>query len=1008
MRCILSCRPAAVSLVKPLVTQAYGEAASVDIDLPQMSKQDATALAAQCLGDGLQHLAERLVTIADRNPLVIRVGARCISDKRVLPEMLERTPEVFRSLVLDRLLDDPGLAQEDAPLRKKVLEIIATVGPVVSEGEEFEGKLSEIINVPAYELRRLLASLERAALLMRRGRLVRVNPDVLADHLLYRAAVSETGSPTGFVDAMIKAFAPTSLENILANAAELDWRATATATHESVLATTWREMLDILPGSTHSQRAQLVSQLKRAAIFAPAQVLGIVEWIADHPDAPPDEQAAAWGLEDSPARVTDSITEIFALIATHPEFTKRCVRRLWTIAADDERPTPPNPSHPRRCLEDLLKYEWRSDWQNPDGIHAKAVQFMAERLQDPERAEDATWAVALLGSALDRLGDASVANRRQFTIRHFSLAQYLTQIASRRRLVIECLKGVALGQKPSEAVTALHQIGRLISAPGGPFGKDLKVEEVAAWEPEAETAIAILIRVAESASSEVIRFLARRELREASREHWPALAPKLERALSSCPRVAGEQVYDLLEGIPWQERAHDRVSEEERVKTLCSTAASDYWKAHTTAIAIVESLLEAITALRKVSQRLSTESGRLVQAIIAANPKAADQVVRELIRSGVDGWHLLRPAILSLHDQQTQLAEDIIAELSVEEEDLLRACAGDVAQWMVESAVDPERILAMAQQLSHDSSITVRRTVTQLLRRFREKAPAEAMQILINIPWGGDISLAEATFDALHPEFGLDPNDLSDGDVDALLGRIEELQTLEGHVHDVLEFIAFASTRRPGQTVEMLIRRVQAVDEHSAERGDDKWTPIPYNGHGLTLPGLGKSKDYLVLLGLVRDALLGASGMVRFWLPELFHVAVADLQGSLSVLREWLRSGDQERIVGAAHLLHGFDHSIVFSSHDFVAELLDAANQVGHECLQHASSELFCVAIGGVYGGTPGEPAPRHLSDKAKAQGLVEHYRDRLPARGFYTALVGHAEDSIRREMQEWDEGDEE
>ena len=72
------------------------------------------------LGSALAELAPRLVQIADRNPLVITVGGKCIAEHRVLPEMLERTPEVFRSLVLDRLLDDPGLRQSDATMRRKV------------------------------------------------------------------------------------------------------------------------------------------------------------------------------------------------------------------------------------------------------------------------------------------------------------------------------------------------------------------------------------------------------------------------------------------------------------------------------------------------------------------------------------------------------------------------------------------------------------------------------------------------------------------------------------------------------------------------------------------------------------------------------------------------------------------------------------------------------------------------------------------------------------------------
>ena len=59
------------------------------------------------------------------------------------------------------------------------------------------------------------------------------------------------------------------LEDILANAAELDWRGEAVDYPKSVLRTVWRDLLELLPTASNRQRAELVGQLKRAAIFRP-------------------------------------------------------------------------------------------------------------------------------------------------------------------------------------------------------------------------------------------------------------------------------------------------------------------------------------------------------------------------------------------------------------------------------------------------------------------------------------------------------------------------------------------------------------------------------------------------------------------------------------------------------------------------------------------------------------------------------------------------------------------
>jgi hypothetical protein len=230
---------------------------------------------------------------------------------------------------------------------------------------------------------------------------------------------------------------------------------------------------------------------------------------------------------------------------------------------------------------------------------------------------------------------------------------------------------------------------------------------------------------------------------------------------------------------------------------------------------------------------------------------------------------------------------------------------------------------------------------------------------------------------------------------------------LDSGAYDLLQFIEFASTKRPQQVLEMLVRRIQFVDEHKRNPGSDPFVPVPYNGRGLSLPGVHAAPDYLELLRSIRDATTGAGPMASFWLPVLFHVATKGLESSLPVLREWLVSRVADKIKSAAHLLRGFDHGVVFTNHEFVAELLDAASRCGGDCLNDVKGELFAVAIGGVYRSSPGEPAPRHVKDKAEAQKLAGVYRDRGLAREFYESLTGYAEGNIKRTIQDWEEGGE-
>ena len=112
--------------------------------------------------------------------------------------------------------------------------------------------------------------------------------------------------------------------------------------------------------------------------------------------------------------------------------------------------------------------------------------------------------------------------------------------------------------------------------------------------------------------------------------------------------------------------------------------------------------------------------------------------------------------------------------------------------------------------------------------------------------------------------------------------------------------------------------------------------------------------------------------------------------------------------MGAAGFLRGFDHSLVFSEHELIAELLAAANRGGAECLRDTKSELWALATSGIYSGTPGEPAPRHVHEKAEAERLANVYASNDPVREFYRSLIVLAEANMRIDADLWEDGEDE
>ena len=1002
IRYLVSCRPSAIPIVKPLVSSLLSAHPPVELEIPRLPKQEAEVLAGHYLGDSLRHLAGLLVVVADRNPLVVCVGAQCIAEERVQPEVLERTPEAFRRVVLDRLLDDPAMTAAN----RRILEVVSAIGPVITEDDQLLTQLADATKLHKHEVRRFLAILERAAFLSRRGRLVRVSPDVLADHLLYIAAVDDLGKPTGFVDHIVSLF-PSSLENILANAAELDWRSETVDGPNSVLRAVWRDLEDLLPTFSNSQRTELVEQLKRAAIFAPAEVVRICHWLVENPNAPTDQLMDRWGVEDGPERLTDAMVEVLALIAAHPDYTKQCAEMLWHLGDRDERPETTNLNHPRRRLGDLLKYEPRTSWQRPDGAQARAIEFFVERLGTPGRDRPSTWAVASLAGALRRTGENCTSDGRVLTIQEFALAKFASDLAERRGAVMRCLVDVALGDRLDEAAAALAALSAALDAPRGPFGRGLDDEEVAVWQAEAEHVIACLTRAAQEASSEVTRFLARQELRSFHQDHWPQITPAVERALEATVPVPSERFYDLLIGIPREEQLKEWEEEEARVERLRAEASEEFWRVHLTPTAVVEALLSAIAAFRGVGRETESRAGQLVHALVLSSSTDCRDFIFQLVTREM-AWPLLRPALLAVHKLDPALAETMVFKLSRSEAALVRANAGEAIQWMIERATDLEALVLVTQTLSKDLSPTVRAVSAQALRRLAKLGHPQALSTLVSIEWSGELWLANEVLRSIDSNYGADPSELSDTDIDTLLGRVEQLRTLRKRNYEVLEFVSLASARRPVQTLEMLLRRIFATEIQREDKEADQWIPLPYNGDGLNLPGISQAPDQTELVRKIRDATLSAGSSARFWFPVLFRVSDPTLSAARVVLREWLASGQADKIVATATLLRGYAHNIVFSEHEMVAEILGAASQYGSDCLVNARSELFVLANSGVYMGTPGEPAPRHVQDRQEAIELAKLYQQNGPVKGFYQDLVEDAAGKMRLDIELWEEEDDE
>lgn len=1004
LKVIISCRPAALPVLKSNLKSYLGlDTDTNSLVLEKLSDKHAKLLAEACLGDEFKGLADRLVKISEKNPLLVTIGAKCIAQKKVAPEILSRNPEEFRHTALNTLLADPTFELGNGEIKRRALELLSAIGPINSANTSCINASAEFLEIKSPELLRIITQLEKSGFILRRGRLIRVTPDVLSDHLLHDAAIDEHHKTTGYVDLIVQKFSSILLGNILANAAELDWRAATTSDYEPVLATTWKAIIESLPAAKNSRRKELIGQLERAAAFAPSEVLKILEWLCDNPVAPKDEHFEHFGLADDLSYLQDALCELFAFIATHPNFTVACVKRIWMFARNDDRTIHSNPQSARRRLQELLEYKVKI----PEKVQLLTMKFLIEQLNTHSGDNSYPWAVEILGTVLKREVETTTANKHTITIGGFSLAPYLSKFKSSREEAINTLKNIALKESNVNAARALIELDSLIYPPYGRMGGEVTEDELKTWLDESSMVVEILLNVANNASCEVVRYLAGKKLRSVQYNSWPDLSKVIKEAVKKLKPIDDQDLHDVLFGMPDRMQRRSWEDEEKRVKAMCEDISKNLWKKHEMPKNLVAYLFNLIQLRDQMVSTTHINEWTLVGSIISANMGAAGTMVSELLSTNsIIGFRLI-PAVLSelKRLQNNDTVSKILKQLSEEKDPQLRAIIADSFRYLIHSESVSFGDLEYIKPYINDESGDVRTAVVRCLPKFSKVAPKETLELLVNMPWDGNSRLANVVCDVLNPAYGLSPSNLTNQQIATLLKRIESIDDLDSKDHDILEFLTFASTRLPDQTIEMLIKRIKQRSERKDTGIYDRSTPFPYDGRGLHLPGIKNATNKEQILRSIRDHTLDATLVEEYWFAQLFRVACAPgSEAALSLLGEWIDSKDENKISTAAHLLTAFNYTFIFANDVVVSRILEAAASVSTKCLKDTRSILFGMSVSGIYNSSPGEPAPRHVETMSSSKELAEKYKDKPVVKEFYEALSKQAEGSIQRELEEWEE----
>jgi len=882
--------------------------AVVEIPLATIAAQDLDALLGQApYGVTNDRLRDQIVRLADGNPLLAQFAVEVARDGGDLSALHTRD---IPGRYLERFTAQVGWSDGEAMHR--YLAILAALRRVEAQQSPLRERIRAAAGLDAAQEERLLELLQRAGVVRRNVRSIRLKPDLLRDYIL-DAAFFTPHRRYNFSDIIVREFLPLKLDSIMRSAAEAERRTTDQAATE-VLDEMFVAIEQVVQGAGNATRLRLIEMVRDAAFYRPDDALGVILPIIEGPEGA-DEQVPdplfgrAWTLTHAHVlraivetlgqtryhSLGDSLDALFALATYQPDDSRYDQVRSRALAMLEETSTYDPYTKPYTVQATVVEHlkEWIAEpngravglWLLP---HLLATGFTSSRVS-PARPMEAR----IISGALPHAPTLAGIYRDALAIAE-TLYDTSADVAERAAIIkvfdrlIEQLLHASVTPELRQTITdvcngIVEAFERWTMDPSAPLPA---LEEMYAWAHRARA-----LRVLPESMLDVLF-------------HLPQANDTFD-------------AYLQLMGFPMRYRRDKTFKEIEREQEVWLQQAG------------VRITLMTLDAWLEMVRRITDEYGQShdhlvigrIQALLEIATAHDPSVGRAMVDRLAMGDDSLRPMLVvplvalrkASPDAFQSYANQWLADGRTE---LLRHVAQALALTMPWGTVRPyDHDLVRALVDVDDMAIDL--AVIACLPVVGEQYATEVVELAKRIAERGDQrslgALAAVLPTPLTQQYA-GTQVIRNVPVDeylTLVHAMERLDRLDYHVEWCLEHVADTA---PHAVIDFFEHRIQR--EGSAGPTFD---PIPHTlADGHLVERLQASGQYADVLRRVRDLTLQGSQMERWRASSLFHSLSPrrDRAGGMDdamiddtivgILREWIVPRDRERLIAVARLLREY------------------------------------------------------------------------------------------------------
>ena len=966
--------------------------ASVEIELKDLSFEDASILAREALGEEIsERVVRRLAGLTADFPLITVVGGTLIRQKKLSPSALEQSDNV-QSTILHRFNDVLVAAQssEDPSLRRSVLSALSVLQPFRSNDQTARESLVDIVGKPFDELQRQIRSLEESGILRRRGSSIRIVPDLLGDIILTRAAFDDQGfESTGYLERIEPLVQGDCKKHLFINASRVDYQIlNQNDSNGGLAAPLWNSYIRRIMKGDLIERRALLETLEQVAYFQAERVLEIIHWVIENPTTLIKDENRVWSgiYENDYSIVLNTLPSLLKRAALHSEILPEALNILWTLAQLEE------PSKSRRsesaieAIKHLAKIESAKPiWFIDQIIDTASTWFSETRRISPFEALQPILATE--GEEIQ--GDGYVYRIRTYALKPKAVVRVRQRTID---IAFDELSSSNL-QCAGEAVKFIELAIRY--SPGSHINGSLYDEWTAIF---VDTISSLGDIVCDSKLDPAIIVSICKILR------WHVdfgTGPAHDAAkdlVDSLPDDIDSKFAFALHGN-WESFFNASNDEIGLIKldidAYIQNVISDL--THLTDDEVFNLLTVRLKAEKEVFKSAAISSTTFVAALIKKRPGIMSIIISTLQEGHSSNYDSLLPTILSTYATVDPIAALNYIKSFIAGESVLRrrVAVQALSQHRFDRDLQPGE-LDLILDLAKDSDRVVRLSIAQSIRAIAFKAPEESKRIFTAFNFEDDTELANTLFVAFDKTDGLSWSDFTSSELEVLSQNLIAVPQIDSIW--IIRALADRSGLDPIWIVELLKARVMRSENAGRDYG---YRALPFSWNAeLQIRG---TKQFMPIIQEVLKwiAEVQDSNYRREQRAGLFAAIVGDFGTDVvQFLTDELEKGRKELSKAVAAVLSHASRSFVWEHSESVVKAFRSIQSLGDDAISSLRSALWSATTLGFRSGTVGEPFPESIEQRDRSQEIARSLRLGSVEQNFYLDLVKNAERDIKRDSE--------